>query len=191
MIAYLKGTVAGVDAAMAVIDVNGIGYAVGMSARALSRLPQPGEPVQVFTSMQVREDDISLYGFLSLEERDLFKQLIEVSGIGPKAALGALSTYEPGELIAAVLAEDVAALSRIPGVGKKTASRIVLELKGSLEKGTAQSTAQVAKSARKGAAEALLSMGFTPTEAEVSLDGAPEDADETALLQYALKRLGS
>lgn len=191
MIAYLMGILAGIDATSAIIDVGGVGYAVGMSAKSLSRLPGAGEKVQVFTSLQVREDDMSLYGFLTLEERDLFRQLIEVSGVGPKVALAALSTFEPGEFVAAVLDEDVASISRIPGIGKKTASRIVLELKGSLEKGIATSPVKAGKAAFKGATEALLSMGFTPTETSVALDGATEEADETALLQYALKRLGS
>lgn len=191
MISYLKGTVAGIDASTAIIEVDGVGYAVGMSQRSLSRLPRVGGDVQVFTSLQVREDGLSLYGFLSLAERDLFMELIEVSGVGPKVALGALSTFEPQDLIAAVLDEDVTALSRIPGIGKKTASRIVLELKGSLEKGIAQPTAKNSVTAVKGVLEALLSMGFTSSEAEVALDGAPAEGTEAALLQYALKRLGS
>jgi Holliday junction DNA helicase RuvA subunit len=133
MIAYLMGTVAGTDQASAIIDVNGIGYSVFMSNRALSRLPHTGEQVRVFTHLQVREDDMSLYGFLTLEEKDLFTKLIGVTGVGPKVALAALSTFEPDELVEAIVAEDVKAVSRIPGVGKKSASRIVLELKGSLD----------------------------------------------------------
>ena len=134
MIAYLMGTVAGTDQTSAVIDVNGIGYSVFMSNRALSRLPRTGEQVRVFSHLQVREDDMSLYGFLTLEEKDLFTKLIGVTGVGPKVALAALSTFEPDELVEAIIAEDVRAVSRIPGVGRKSASRIVLELKGSLER---------------------------------------------------------
>ena len=192
MIAYLMGTVAGTDQASAIIDVNGIGYSVFMSNRALSRLPRAGEQVRVFTHLQVREDDMSLYGFLTLEEKDLFTKLIGVTGVGPKVALAALSTFEPDELVEAIVAEDVKAVSRIPGVGRKSASRIVLELKGSLESGFGQSAAPTRESANvKLAAETLMAMGFSPTEAEVALRDAPADATEAALVKYALKRIGS
>jgi Holliday junction DNA helicase RuvA len=192
MIAYLQGRVAATDAATLVLDVNGVGYAIGMSARALSRLPQKGEQVQVFTSMQVREDDVSLYGFLSMEEKALFQKLLGVTGVGPKVALAALSTFEPAELVEAIVAEDVKAISRIPGVGRKSASRIVLELKGSIESASAGS-APAAKDnpALKLAAETLMAMGFSPTEAEVALHDAPADATEAALVKYALKQIGS
>lgn len=191
MISYLSGTLAATDAHVAVIDVQGIGYAVFMSQRALSRLPQLGEQVRVLTHLQVREDDLSLYGFLSTEEKELFGKLIGVSGVGPKVALAALSTFEPDELIAAILAEDVKAVSRIPGVGKKSASRIVLELKGSLEGGFGGTSPAQAQANVKLAAETLMAMGFSPTEAELALRDAPEGADEGALVKYALKRIGS
>ena len=192
MIAYLMGTVAGTDQASAIIDVNGIGYSVFMSNRALSRLPRTGEQVRVFTHLQVREDDMSLYGFLTLEEKDLFTKLIGVTGVGPKVALAALSTFEPDELVEAIVAEDVKAVSRIPGVGKKSASRIVLELKGSLDSGFGQSAAPTRENANvKLAAETLMAMGFSPTEAEVALRDAPADATEAALVKYALKQIGS
>lgn len=193
MISYLKGTLAGSDALSAVIEVNGIGFQVGMSTKSLARLPQPGKPVRVYTVLQVREDDMSLYGFATQEERETFNQLINVSGIGPKVALAILSTFSPTELADAVLNEDVASITRIPGIGKKSASRIVLELKGSLEKGIASAQGEEPKpnEGLKGASEALMAMGFTPQEAEVALQDAPAGADEGALLQYALKRLGS
>ena len=192
MIAYLTGTVAGTDQTTAVIDVNGVGYAVFMSSRALSRLPHAGEQMRVFTYLQVREDDMSLYGFLTLEEKDLFQRLIGVTGVGPKVALAALSTFEPDELVEAIVAEDVKAVSRIPGVGKKSASRIVLELKGSLDSGFGQAATPSRENANiKLAAETLMAMGFSPTEAEVALRDAPEDATEAALVKYALKQIGS
>ena len=196
MIAFLKGVLAGKTAACAYIDVQGVGYAVGMSQGALSKLPAVGEPVQVHTYLQVSDNGIALYGFLTLEEKALFERLIGVSGVGPKVALAALSSFAPEALVAAVQAQDVAAVQKIPGVGKKTASRIILELKGTLEGGMAslfsQGEVEPARNlAVQGATEALLSMGFTSAEAEVALRGAPEDAGEGALLQYALKRLGS
>ena len=201
MIAFLKGTLAGKTATTAYIEVNGVGFAVGMSQASLSKLPELGGPVQVHTYLQVREDEMSLYGFLSLEEQALFEQLIGVSGIGPKVALAALSAFpSPQALAAAIAAQDVAAVQRIPGVGKKTASRIILELKGSLDHGLDQlfgadvspaAPAAASGAELAGAREALLSMGFTPAEVDLSLKGAAEDADTEALLKYALKRLGT
>jgi len=188
MIAFLKGTLAGKTATTAYIEVNGVGYAVGMSQASLSKLPETGAPVEVHTFLQVRDDALALYGFLALEEKALFERLIGVGGVGPKVALAALSAFSPAGLVAAV--------QGIPGVGKKTASRIILELKGSFDEGLASlfdGAAPAAASAANlaGTREALLSMGFTSEEADVALKGAPEGASEGVLLQYALKRLGS
>lgn len=201
MIAFLKGALAGKTATTAYIEVNGVGFAVGMSQASLSKLPELGSPVQVHTYLQVREDGMSLYGFLSLEEQALFEQLIGVSGVGPKVALAALSAFpSPQALASAIAAQDVAAVQRIPGVGKKTASRIILELKGSLDHGLDQlfgadgqpaAAPAAAGASLQAAREALLSMGFTSAEVDLSLKGAAEDADAEALLKYALKRLGT
>lgn len=199
MIAFLKGVLAGRSADTAFIEVQGVGYAVGMSQASLSKLPETGLEVQVHTHLQVRDDGISLYGFLSLEEQALFEQLIGVSGVGPKVALAALSAFpSPQALASAIAAQDVAAVQRIPGVGKKTASRIILELKGSLDHGfdqlfgsDGQPAAPAEGAALQGAREALLSMGFTSAEVDLATKGAPEDASTEALLKYALKRLGT
>ena len=201
MIAFLKGRLAGRTASCAFIDVQGVGYAVGMPSGALAKMPEVGQEVQVHTYLQVSENGIALYGFLSLEEKALFERLITVSGIGPKVALAALSAFSPEALVSAVQAQDVAAVQKIPGVGKKTASRIILELKGSFDEGLAslfdadgQPSAAVSASAAAamaGARDALLSLGFASAEADVALKGAPVGADENALIKYALKRLGS
>ena len=201
MIAFLKGALAGKTATTAYIEVNGVGFAVGMSQASLSKLPELGSLVQVHTYLQVREDGMSLYGFLSLEEQALFEQLIGVSGVGSKVALAALSAFpSPQALASAIVAQDVAAVQRIPGVGKKTASRIILELKGSLDHGLDQlfgadgqpaAAPAAAGASLQAAREALLSMGFTSAEVDLSLKGAAEDADAEALLKYALKRLGT
>lgn len=192
MIAFLNGILAGKTQDTAIIDVGGVGYAVGMAAGSLAKLPVTGERVQVYTHLNVREDAVSLYGFLSQEEKGLFLRLNSVSGIGPKVALSALSVFSPQQLVAAITSQDVALVSKIPGVGKKTASRIILELKGSLDADLLGETATVAVagSAIQGVQDALLSMGFTSAEIEVALKGASEQADEAVLLQYALKRLG-
>ena len=196
MIAFLTGKLAGRSTTAAFIDVGGVGYAVSMSQASLAKLPEVGAEVHVLTYLQVREDALALFGFLSAEEKALFERLISVSGVGPKVALAALSSFSPRALADAIAAQDVALVSRIPGVGKKTASRIILELKGSLDQGIESlfgetATVPPTDEGLKGATEALLSMGFTSAEADVALKGAPEGAGEGALLQYALKRLGS
>lgn len=196
MIAFLNGTLAGKSLTCAYVEASGVGYAVNMSQAALSKLPEVGSPVQVLTYLQVSDSGIALFGFLSEDEKALFERLITVSGVGPKVALAALSTFSPKALADAIAAQDTALVSKIPGVGKKTASRIILELKGSLEEGLMSlfdepQAQSVIDDRLKGATEALLSMGFTSAEAELALKGAPEGATESALLQYALKRLGS
>ena len=197
MISFLRGTVAGRTASSALIDVNGVGFEVFMSYSSLAKLPEQGFPVTVLTYMQVREDAMSLYGFLSENEKDLFEKLIAVGGIGPKVALSALSYFTPSELIAAIASQDVSNVSKIPGVGKKTAQRIILELKGSFELGAAEgnlfeeAVPSAAQGAQAGVRDALLSMGFTTSELDLAQKGAPEQASEQQLIQYALKRLGS
>ena len=194
MIAFLEGTVAGRTPASAFLNVGGVGFEVGMSQASLSKLPEAGQRALVYTHLQVRDDGMSLFGFLSLEEKALFEKLITVSGVGPKVALAALSSYTPDQLADLIATQDVAAVQRIPGVGKKMASRIILELKGSLDQGIESLFAQdgqAANQALDGASEALLSMGFTSAEIELALKGAPDGASEASLLQYALKKLGS
>lgn len=192
MIAFLEGVVAMKGRTSAVVQAGGIGYELLMSETSLDALPAVGSEAHVVTYLSVTDAGISLYGFMSAEEEQLFRSLIAVSGIGPKMALAALSTFTPHELISAVTAEDVKAISRIPGVGKKTASRMVLELKGALpsEDAPGANGAAEVSQALKNAQDALLSMGFTKAEIEAAMSGAPVDADEQALLQYALKRLG-
>lgn len=199
MIAFLSGEVAAVlPPNTAYIDVAGVGYAVSMPQGDLGKL-EVGKSARVLTYLSVSDNGLGLYGFLSDEEKALFEKLIGVSKVGPKMALAALSTYTPRELADAIAAQDIARVSHIPGVGKKTAERIILELKGTLERGletlfdsgAADGAASAASVALTGATEALLSMGFTSAEAEVALKGAPEGTGEGALLQYALKRLGN
>ncbi len=194
MIAFLEGAVAGRSAQAAYLNVGGVGYQVFMAASSLAKLPETGQRASVLTYLQVSENGVSLYGFLSQEEKDLFERLIGVSGVGPKVALSALSTFSPSQLAQAVASQDTALIAKIPGVGKKTASRIVVDLKGSLDElGRSLFAAQDADAASAGAsraAEDLLALGFTADEAELALRGAPEGASEQQLLQYALKRLG-
>lgn len=193
MIACITGKVIAKAFDCVVLETGGVGYMIYMSSRSLSRLPELGETTQVLTLLLVRDDVPVLYGFLSQDEKHIFERLTSVSGVGPKVALAVLSTFDTSTFFAALNSQDVSTIQKVPGVGKKMASRIVLELKDSFEANVVDSF--VASPAQKQHAlpfvlEALLSMGFSSAEAEVALKGAPETADETLLLQYALKRLG-
>ena len=193
MISFLSGTLVATTLDSAIIDVHGVGYQVLMSSKSLSRLGMVGEKVRVLTHLQLRDDALVLYGFLNQEEKDLFLRLTSVSSVGPKVALAVLSTFDPSDAVAAIVSQDLAAIQRVPGVGKKMASRIVLELKESFVESNQAELAGMSKRAldtKKSVTEALLSMGFASEEAGLALKGAPEEASETLLLQYALKRLG-
>lgn len=189
MIALIKGELVSRGIDSAIIMAGGVGYQVYLSSRALSKLPETGTEVQLLTHLQVRDDAFVLYGFTSGEDKELFAQLISVTGVGPKVALSVLSTYTASEVVAAVASQDVAAIQRVPGVGKKMASRIVLELKGSLPDLAEGGVVAAPSAARKGAADALLSMGFTSEEIDLALKGGEDIENEAVLLQYALKRL--
>ena len=126
MIACLKGTLIATSLDAAVIDVQGVGYQVLMASKSLARLGMPGDMVRVLTHLQIRDDALVLYGFLNQEEKYLFLRLVSVSSVGPKVALAVLSTFDPGDAIAAIVSQDLSAIQRVPGVGKKMASRIVL-----------------------------------------------------------------
>lgn len=190
MIDYLVGLLAQKNPDSAVIEVGGIGFHVGMSATSLSKLPESGAKVKILTDMEVRDDAMLLYGFASQSEKDLFLKLITVSGVGPKVALAALSTFNVDTLSSAILNSDVKMVSHVPGVGKKTAQRIILELKGSLETSGNADTSQSLQPSLKSVQEALLGMGFSPDEAELAVKGADAEMSEQDLLKYALKRLG-
>lgn len=194
MIAFLDGLLTTKTQVSAYINVGGVGFEVGMSQQALSQLPEIGQAVTVYTYLQVREDEMSLYGFLSLEEKAMFERLIGVSGVGPKVALAALSYYEPEKLLELIAIQDISAIQKVPGIGKKMASRIILEMKGSLDEGLLSlfnSDGTLFNPAIESAKEALLSMGFTLSECDLALKGAPEGATENTLIAYALKKLGS
>jgi Holliday junction DNA helicase RuvA len=194
VIAFLTGRVAGKTPGACLLEVSGVGYRLAMSTASLSALPAEGDAVTVWTYLYVREDELSLYGFESVAEKDAFEQLITVSGVGPKVALATLSALRPDDLATAIAAEDVALLSGVPGIGKKTAQRICLELRDKMAlpdlAGTPGGKVGVAASAE--ATDALLSMGFSSAEVAAALKGFDGDAgDAQALLRHALRRLGS
>jgi len=194
MIAHLKGLLVSTGLDSAVIDVGGVGYLVGMSARSLSALGRVGEAVTVHTEMLVGEEFIRLVGFASEAERDWFRLLTGVQGVGAKVALAILSALDPAELHRAVAGQDKAMVARANGVGPKLAERIVRELKdrvgtvatGPLPVGGAG--AVPAGGVAADALAALASLGFKPGEASAAVNAALEEAGEDATLD-ALVRL--
>ena len=134
MLAYIKGKLAYKASGYIVIDVGGLGYKVFMSETAINSLGEIEEEIKVFTHYHVREDDISIYGFLSNEELRLFELLISVSGVGAKSAIAMLSNIEPSSFALAIISNDTTEIVKVPGIGAKTAARIILELKDNLKK---------------------------------------------------------
>jgi Holliday junction DNA helicase RuvA len=197
MIASLSGALADILPDGAVIDVNGVGYRVFMPSSAVARLPQRGREVRVHTHTHVREDQITLFGFLGTEERELFEVLISVNGIGPKNALAILSANTPLALRRSVVAEDLDALTAIPGIGKKTAARIVLELKEKLALPDLSIVVDASSGTRARVAEvreALLQLGYSTGEARDALERIDLDSEDTStedLLRTALKELAT
>lgn len=191
MIAFLKGILAYKDAESAIIEANGIGYQLAMPLHALASLPQVGNPAQAWTYMHVKEDDISLFGFLDPTEKDLFTKLISISGVGPKIAISALSTYKAPDLMSAIATGDVSAISKIPGIGKKTAQRMILELQGLLKTdASAENIIEDPSNAQmRDAAAALESMGFSSQEVANALKGCTETS-ASGIIRYALKNMG-
>lgn len=194
MIASLTGQIRSQDAEGIVLDVGGVGYRVAMPARSLDRLDGSRE-VFVHTYLHVREDVMCLYGFMETDERDFFELLKSVSGVGPKVAIGILSAYGPADLRRAVLNRDVAIFQSISGIGKKTAERLVLELKDKVGELGAVAAAGVETGGSRGsyqlAREALVSLGYNFVEAETALAGADPDTGVEELVRGALKRIGN
>ena len=194
MIAHLKGRVEAAGDDHAVIDVGGVGYLVGCSARTLSALPPVGEATTLFTEMMVGEDFIRLVGFARIDERDWFRLLTGVQGVGARVALAILSVLDPADLVRAVAAQDKAMVARANGVGPKLAERIVRELKdkvGGVIPGSVTPVA-AASGAASDAVSALLNLGFRPAEANAAVGAAEEElgagASLDALVRLALRK---
>lgn len=196
MIARVRGTLAEVGPDFVIIDVAGIGYELSVSSTTLGRLPPRGGEVVLGTYLHVREDALQLFGFAEPAEKELFELLIAVSGVGPKVALAVLSAFSADDVCKAIATEDIALISSVPGIGKKTAQRLVLELKdklgadvelgGGVLVGVSQSTYVDAR-------DALLGLGYSAVEAKKALDGYEGDGAEPsteALVKYGLQNLG-
>jgi len=203
VIAHIRGELAALSSDSVVVDVGGVGYRCLVSGSTRSRLPALGQAVQLFTSLQVREDSMTLYGFLTGEEFELFELLLRVEGVGPKVALGVLSASTPDGFRRAVAFEDIPALTRIPGIGKKTAQKIVIELKDKIgDLGAAPTFTGIAvpggavpaaPDAFSEAMEALMALGYSRAEAAQALDRARREAGEQprteTLVRIGLKQL--
>ena len=187
MIALLSGEVAVRRPDHVVVSCSGVGYRLSVSAETLAKVPAAGKPATLHTHLIVRDDALLLYGFATEAERDLFLLLIGVQGVGPKVALAVLSGGAPRELLAAVAAGDTARLQSVPGIGKRTAERIVVELR---EKVGAVPDEPIVihrgDDPRMLARDGLLGLGFSPQEADKLLDGAPGETPED-LIAHALK----
>ncbi len=194
MIAQLTGAVADKRDGEAIVDVGGVGYRVHLSAASLARLPPRGERVTLRTYTHVRDDAIQLFGFVTEEEEAVFRELIGVKNVGPRAAQNILSGIEAKDLAAAVAQGDVARLTRVPGVGKKTAERLVVELKEKLVAlaRAAAPTAQPAGGVVDQLHQALVSLGYRPQQADGAVETLREQANGRGLddlLREALKLL--
>ncbi len=199
MIAKLAGVLDSVGEDWAVVDVAGVGYLVYCSARTLRTLPAPGAPVRLFVETHVRQDHIHLYGFVDESERDWFRLLQTVQGVGARVALAILAALGPSDLVAAIAAQDKAAVSQANGVGGKLAGRIVAELRdtvGDLALGTvaALDAARVHGGPEADAVSALVNLGYRRTEAVAAVAGAARQlgagARLDALVRTGLQELG-
>lgn len=172
MFEYLRGRVAGRGPDSVVIDVGGIGFALTTTTATAETLPPVGEEVQLWTHLHIRDDVRDFYGFATREERQAFVQLLGVTGIGPRMARATLSLLPAERLAGAIEAEDIAALARVPGVGRKTASRMVLDLKGKIALGDGVTAAA---SGDDEVVSALQGYGFSAAQARELVEGLPRD----------------
>lgn len=201
VISYVRGILAEKLGTQIIVEAGQIGFGIHVPMSVLEALPPLGEEVRIYTHMQVKEDDMSLYGFLSRQDLEMFRQLIGVNGIGPKGALGILSALRPDELRMAIVSGDAKAISKAPGVGAKTAQRVILDLKDKIhtedllsavteERGPMLSESPAAGAAKE-AVEALMALGYSAAEASKAVKSVPltEEMDAEAILKASLKYL--
>lgn len=199
MISYIKGPLTAIEEDVIVVEAGGVGMGIHVPLSVLDRLPGIGREVTVYTYFQVREDAMSLYGFLNRQDREMFRQLIGVNGVGPKAALGILSTMTPDDLRMAIVTGDAKAISRAPGIGPKTAQRLILDLKDkiSMEEvlgnlalpcdggaSAALGTASMGEAAKE-AVQALVALGYSNMEANKAVKQV--EVTETMTAEDVLK----
>ncbi len=202
MISYVRGELAAIEKQKAIVDVGGIGLGIFMSNQALAMLPQPGNEVKIYTYFSVREDAMQLFGFLTRDDLEIFKLVIGVSGIGPKGGLNILAAMSPDELRFAIMSGDAKAICAAPGIGKKTAEKLIVELKDKIDiedmlnraahgeetDSTVQNPAEEGIQAE--AVQALVALGYGSTESMKAVKKASPDCITVEdLLKEALKYL--
>lgn len=204
MISYIRGELCDIEEQKAIVDVNGVGYGIYMPQQALSLLPPMGQQVKIHTYLNIREDAMQLFGFLTKEDLNVFRLLIGVNGIGPKAGLNILSCLSPDELRLAVLSGDAKAISATPGIGKKTAEKLILELKDKLNiedmlehaahggdsEDLASGTDTASNTMQAEAVQALTALGYGSAESLRAVKkSSPECSSVEDILKEALKFL--
>lgn len=204
MFSYIRGPLTEVLGDTIVVEAGGIGWNIHVPMSVHDGLPRVGAEVKIYTSFQVREDAMTLYGFLTRQDLEMFRLLLGVNGIGPKAALGILSVMRPDDLRMAIISEDAKAIAKAPGIGPKTAKRVILDLKDRIRMedilpggmaaepaGAAAASAAGVEGAAKEAIEALVALGYSMTEAARAVRQVPvtEDMTVEAVLKASLKYL--
>ena len=205
VISYIRGILAEKEEDQIVVEASSIGYEIHVPLSFLEELPPVGEEVRIYTYLQVKEDALNLFGFRSRQDLKMFNQLLGVTGIGPKAALGILSSLSPDDLRMAIIAEDSKAIAKAPGIGPKTAKRVILDLKdkismdevlplqftGGQTEAAVTAAASGVDGAGKEAIEALVALGYSPTEATKAVRQVTitEDMNSEAVLKASLKFL--
>ena len=197
MISYIKGTLEFLGEDFIIVENNSIGYEIKIPLSVIPNLPHIREEVKIYTYLYVREDAMLLFGFLSMDDIDVFKKLLSVSGVGPKAALGVLSTITPDDLRYAIICNDDKTIAKAPGIGKKTAQKLILELKDKFNikdiyrshKEDYENTNIVNMDNKNEAVEALVTLGYTQTETAKAISGINEYDSTEDLIKKALKIL--
>lgn len=200
MINYIRGKLVYIGEDNIVVECNNIGYQIYIPNSLLEHIPSTGKEIKIFTYLEHKEDALTLYGFLNKNQVEAFKILLSVSGIGPKIALSALSLYTPEDIYEAILNEDVSALCRIPGIGKKTAKRIVLEIKDKINKIITDASEERIRATDvhlseidKNAIKALQALGYSYKEAIDAVRSIDKEIkkkhDLNVIIKYALKNL--
>ena len=189
MIGRIAGILVEKNFPQVIVSCNGVGYEIDVPMSTFYPLPRTGEEVTLLTHLVVREDAHLLYGFLTAQERSAFRQLLKISGVGPKVALSVLSGMSVDDLSAAVASEDAARLTKVPGIGKKTAERLVLELRDKLPKALPAVTRSDATAASSDVVNALLGLGYNEREAQAAVKSLPPDLQLADAIRQALKAL--
>jgi Holliday junction DNA helicase RuvA len=189
MIGRLSGTLAAKSPPQILVDVHGVGYELDVPMSSFYNLPALGAAVTLLTHFVVREDAQLLYGFLTERERATFRELVKISGVGPRTALSILSGLSTAELAQAVTAQDAGRLVKVPGIGKKTAERLLLELRGRLGPDLGQPAAEAVSDSQADIVQALLALGYNERDAKAALKALPPEVGVAEGIKLALKSL--